>query len=415
MKAILKKIYHLLPYTIRKLIKSILFKINNIYNMLLQIFYRKEFLQIIEENKLKIKGVIIYLPTIDWETSLFQKPQQIALKISDLDYLFFYITPNIKEKIKGIKMIKKNLIVTIISSSFLFNLIGFEINVIIYISWAPIKYMLPHSKKYSNKILLYDYIDELEIFYQYDPETEKDHNYLLKNSDIVLVTTDNLYKKAKSIREDVVLCPNGCDYDHFSKTKNITMIPNDLKKVIKDENIIVGYHGTLAEWIDYQLIEYIAKNLNNSKIILIGPDYDESIKKSNNIEIKNIHWLGPKPYQDLPKYLKWFDIAILPFKVNKITMSASPIKLFEYMASGIPIVSIDLPEPKKYKSVLTAKNYKDFVELIIKAKNLKNNKEYLELLDKEAKENSWFNRIKIIDEIIQNKIKQKFIINNNNE
>lgn len=417
MRTIIRKIYHLLPISLKKKVKKLYLFYINIFNFFIIKKREKDLVKNLDNKNIQgTKGLIIYLSAIDWKIETFQRPQQIFLCMSELNYLIFFMTPNKKDNIKGFQDINENLILTNIPIS-VFNVIkklyGFQ-KILVYIS-LPVNVTHLKYLKLRNYLVLYDILDELEIVSRYDQEIQKQHDWLLKNADIVITTADNLYKKAKLIREDTTLCPNGCDYDHFSKTKNITIIPDDLIEVIKNENIIVGYHGALAEWIDYQLIEYIAKNLNDCEIILIGPDYDGSINKSNIIEIKNIHWLGPKPYQDLPKYLKWFDIAILPFKINKITMSTSPIKLFENMAAGIPIVSVDLPEPKKYKSVLIAKNYEEYVELIIKAKNLKNNKKYLELLDKEAKENSWSNIVKIIDEIIQNKIKQKFIINNNNE
>lgn len=407
MKKILRKFFHILPFPIRKLIKNFLFKVNNIPNPILQNYYNKKLFHIIEDSKDKIKGIIIYLPTIDWQTPLFQRPHQIAMKMAELCYLFLYVTPNIKEKIKGITIIKKNLIVTNIPISFLLNSINPEIKIIVYISWASNKYMLSSFGKRLDKILLYDYIDELDVFYQYGPEMEKDHDYLLKNSDIVLVTANNLYKKAKEIKNETILCPNGVDYELFKKTKEVNQKPYDISEFIDPNKTIIGYHGALANWIDYELIKFIANNFKESEIFLIGPDYDGSLKSSKIYEFKNIHWLGPKKYEDLPKYLRWFDVAILPFKINKITLSTSPIKMFEYMAAGIPIVSVNLPEPKKYSSVLIAKDYDEFIKLIYKAKNLKNNKNYLKLIDKEAKENSWENRAKIIDEVIQKKLNEK--------
>ena len=180
----------------------------------------------------------------------------------------------------------------------------------------------------------------------------------------------------------------------------------DMKEIIEKRKIVVGYHGALAEWLDYQLIKYIASSLNNVEVVLIGPDYDGSIKKSNITKINNIHWLGPKAYQDLPKYLRWFSVAILPFKINKITLSTSPIKLFEYMAASIPIVSVDIPEPRKYKSVLVAKDYEDFICLINKAVHFRTNPEYLKLLEEEARDNSWEKRAKLIDKVIQKKFQE---------
>ena len=407
MKKLFKKFYNYLPISLKKKIKNFYLNLYNIYNFFV-IIKRKEFLiKIIRNNNFeKIKGIIIYLPTIDWDTEIFQRPHQISIELSRRQYLVFFITPNSKENIKGFKKINNNLFVTDSPISSFNILKNYNFKIIIYIS-LPSNVVLIKYFKIKNYILLYDIIDELEIFYGYCDEMIKQHEYLLKYSNIILTTADNLFKKAKFIRKDAVLCPNGCDYNHFHNFEKETEIPYDLKNLISKNNIIIGYHGSLAEWIDYELLKYIVLNIKNSKVILIGPDYDGSLQKSNILNIKNIYWLGSKNYVDLPKYIKWFDVAILPFKKNKITESTSPIKMFEYMAAQIPIVSVDLSEPKKYKSVLIAKNYNEFIELIFKAKDLKNNNEYLSLIDKEAKENSWENRVKLIDDIIQNKFNDK--------
>ena len=144
------------------------------------------------------------------------------------------------------------------------------------------------------------------------------------------------------------------------------------------------------------MITFLATKRPNYDIVLIGPNYDGSIGEHNIKRFKNLHVLGPKNYTDLPSYLYYFDVAIIPFKINKITQSTSPIKLFEYMAGGKPIVTTALHECKKYKSVLWAKEYEEFVSQIDRALLLKQDHYCQSILKQEALANTWDTRVESI-------------------
>jgi len=148
----------------------------------------------------------------------------------------------------------------------------------------------------------------------------------------------------------------------------------------------------------------IAAKRNDWNIVLLGVIYDQEIYKSDIIRAKNVYILPPVHYNTIPTYGKCFDVCIIPFKINDITKSTSPIKLFEYMALGKPIVTTPMPECKKYKSVYIADNRADdFIEKINLA--LKNNsKRYQKLLEKEALENDWSSKADEIINLISRKL-----------
>jgi hypothetical protein len=87
------------------------------------------------------------------------------------------------------------------------------------------------------------------------------------------------------------------------------------------------------------------------------------------LQESNIYWLGPKPYSVLPHYLQAINIMVIPFLINSVTLSTSPIKLFEYLAAGKQVVTVDLPECRKYAGALVAKNHDEFAALLTKAQN----------------------------------------------
>ena len=130
---------------------------------------------------------------------------------------------------------------------------------------------------------------------------------------------------------------------------------------------------------------------------MIGPNYDKSLNKNRLTRAKNVHWLGEKKYEELPAYVRHFDVATIPFVINEITLSTSPVKLFEYMAAGKPIVATDLPECRKYRSVLLARDKAEFAAQLAAAIELAGNAEYRKTLFEEARANTWRSRFEQIE------------------
>ena len=156
------------------------------------------------------------------------------------------------------------------------------------------------------------------------------------------------------------------------------------------------YYGALAKWFDYDLIKKLA-HTNKYSIVLFGIKYDESFDENLSNE-KNIYFMGPRDYKVLKEYARCADVLTIPFVINNITLATSPVKIFEYMALLKPIVTTDMPECRKYKSVLIGHNHEEFIKKIDEALKLKNAKKYITLLDKEAKENDWSKKAKAIIE-----------------
>lgn len=258
--------------------------------------------------------------------------------------------------------------------------------------------------KYTNSgfKMLYEYIDDLSPELAGTdklPKNVKDiHDYVSSNKDVLVVTTatrlyEDMLNKRKS-KKNLILSSNGADVKHFAKlSKKKIKVMEEIKKEYKT---IIGYYGALASWVDYELIKKLAKEFPDIAFVLIGIKYDTSYDLSGVEHINNIKYLGSVDYKILPDYAKYFDIAWIPFLINDITLATNPIKVFEYMALKKYIITSDLPECTKYKSVNIAKTYDDYINLIDNYKKLYTNT-YKKLLLKEAKENSWEHKA---DEII---------------
>jgi len=135
------------------------------------------------------------------------------------------------------------------------------------------------------------------------------------------------------------------DFHHFNRAVTETLpCPQELQKTPRPR---LGFFGLIRDWVDVDLLWQIAKKRPEWHFVLIG-DADSSIDLGKYKEITNMHFLGRKPYQDLPSFCRHLDLGLIPFKVNELTHAVNPIKLREYLSAGLPVVSTPMPEVKKY-------------------------------------------------------------------
>lgn len=344
------------------------------------------------------KGVVIFPPSVEWDTPLFQRPHQMAIAFASLGYLVFYwVRVDSIDKVNTFRNVTNRL-----------YLCNVPPNVLSLIE-RPIVFTYTHNltwtTRLNNPVIVYELIDRLEIFNGFRLTTlHRYHQRLLNQAGVVVGTASELVADLVPIRPDTLLCPNGVDIDHFARpTDDVHTLPEDLQTIVAEGNPIVGYYGALAEWFDYGLVKYAAQRLPQYHFILIGPDYDLTMSKSGINQFSNIHWLGPKEYRQLPRYLWAFDVATIPFQVTAATQAVSPIKLFEYMAGGKPIVTTDLVECRKYPVVLIAKTADEWVERLQQAFLLRQDTPYQAALKATAQENTWQARAQTIIDALEAK------------
>lgn len=188
--------------------------------------------------------------------------------------------------------------------------------------------------------IIYHCVDEFSAFSDAPQAAIQEmEETLLKKADLVIVSASTLQENKRRWNPNTHLVRHGVDYDHFRKALDPAMsIPSELTGLPRP---IIGFHGLIADWIDLVLIRKMALQYPNWSIVLLGSVTTDLAPISG---LKNIHLLGKRPYETLPSYCKGFDVAILPFVVNRLTLYANPLKLREYLAAGLPVVSSDLPE-----------------------------------------------------------------------
>jgi len=213
----------------------------------------------------------------------------------------------------------------------------------------------------GERLLVYYCVDEYSEFSGTDKvailELERT---LIEKSDVVIVSADRLYETKRTYNANTFLLPHGVDVEHFRRAcMPETPIPEDCRSL---NGLVVGFFGLIADWVDLEVVRYLACARPDWSLLLIG----EVRTDVSMIErLPNVKLLGRRPYQLLPGYCKKFDVAILPFKLNELTLAANPLKLREYLAAGLPVIATPLPEVKKLGGlVLCAGAARDYLEQI---------------------------------------------------
>ena len=205
-------------------------------------------------------------------------------------------------------------------------------------SFTPdISYVLGH---FGEEKVVYYCVDDHASFSGYDKDQVlRDEADLCRRADLVVTTSAALQEAKAPLNPNTILVPHGVDYAHFSRAvKEDLPVPEDMKTI---PHPILGFFGLIRDWVDLGMLGEVARRQPDWHIVLLG---DSTVDLAPYRSIPNMHFLGRRPYEQLPAYCKAFDVGLIPFRINELTRAVNPIKLREYLAAGLPVVSTPLPE-----------------------------------------------------------------------
>ena len=127
---------------------------------------------------------------------------------------------------------------------------------------------------------------------------------------------------------------------------------------------MIGFHGLIADWVDVELLAHVAKSFPGGSLALVGKTTTDVSRLQR---LPNVHLLGRKPYAELPAYCKGFDVALNPFRINELTLNSNPLKVREYLAAGLPVVSTPVPEVVRLKHCRIASGPYEFTREVERA------------------------------------------------
>lgn len=373
--------------------------------------YQKQIRQILSGE---YDRIILWRSSFGYNVPLFQRPQHIANNLVKNNCLVLYEVTTMTDKIKTLKKHSNNLYLFNFNNVLLYKILMKKLKKInkpkyIQVYSTDWKLSIKNIKDYMNNGFgfIYEYIDDISPVLSGTKELPQNiidkYNYVMSNKDIFVAVTADLLKEdvvSKRGETNLVFSSNGVDYDFFQNFDENFEFEKEFVDLINDSKPLIGYYGALAKWFDYELIKKI-DSTNKYNIVLFGIKYDDSFDNSDIKNCKNVYFLGPRDYKVLKNYARKIDVLTIPFLINDITKATSPVKIFEYMALKKPIVTTDMNECRKYKSVLIGKDHEHFIKQLEIALTKKNDSDYLNLLDKEAKENDWSKKAEVIIDMLK--------------
>lgn len=257
-----------------------------------------------------------------------------------------------------------------------------------------------------KKLLIYYCIDNFSVSSSTAKKVRVTEKRLLKKADFVFVTSKALYDYCSRLNRNVAIFPFGVNIYNFQKAMlSKTGMPDELKTINKP---IIGYVGGIHKWIDLELVKNTALSLPDFAFVFVGPLQTDVSILSN---IKNIYFLGNKDHAELPYFIKYFSITIIPYLITDYTKNVYPTKLNEYLAMGKPVISTGLPEiiafnQRHENMIYIGRTASDFSTYINKAIAEDNN--YLRQRRIEvANDNNWQNHIERMSDIINKATEKK--------
>jgi glycosyltransferase involved in cell wall biosynthesis len=219
---------------------------------------------------------------------------------------------------------------------------------------------------------------------------------LLRMADVVIVTAEALLDERRALNPRTHWIPNGVDVQHFSRARSTEIAA--VKELERLPRPRVGFVGAMAEWVDDGLIADLAKTLPGWSFVLIGPGGERLRSLASR---RNVHVLGPRPYEELPRYMKCFDVGIVPFRQTEVSAKADPIKAYEYLAAGLPVVSTDIPSLRRLRGVVDiARNTHEFVRALELAA-VDQSSERVQQRTEEARRHSWETRFQHFEQVVE--------------
>jgi glycosyltransferase involved in cell wall biosynthesis len=347
----------------------------------------------------------VFLPTNDlicfshlrW-TFVYQRPQHIMSRFARYQRVFFIeeakfgsreklmiqfidnvtiVIPHLKHGLTKQEIMERQVV--------LLNRLMSKMKIEGFCLWYYTPMAIPFTRHLKPELVIYDSMDELTAFKFASRSLAKLEKELFAKADLIFTGGVSLHNRKRHTHTNIHLFPSSVDASHFSKARTKSKQPADQKTIA---NPRFGFFGVIDERFDLKLLSEISRRKPNWQFIIVGPVVKISLSRLP--KRTNITYLGIKKYDDLPRYIAGWDIAFIPFAINKATEFISPTKTPEYLAAGKPVISTPI------KDVVTSYGVNNLVTIVATTE------EFIEAGEKELKKTSRKRWLKKVDTFLNN-------------
>jgi glycosyltransferase involved in cell wall biosynthesis len=287
---------------------------------------------------------VLCFPIIEWDLR-FQRPQQLMVQFGRAGHRVFYIDPVFRQDGPPYVLTRKapnvfevslrgprwNVYRQLVPRTDAFDRFLRETEIrdamaiVQFPSWQPLVETL------AARPLIYDCMDSIRGFATVSRRIAALEEPLLRNADFVIASSLLLEQEARRHASRVLLLRNACDYDAFAT------VPAS-----KNARPVIGYFGAISYWFDVELVTELAALRRDWDFVLIGDPWGADVARLS--KLPNVTLTGEQPYATIPQSLATFDVGIIPFKRMPLTEATNPVKAYEMLAGGKPIVAVPIPE-----------------------------------------------------------------------
>ena len=306
-------------------------------------------------------------------------------KVSDKLYVYsdvnFWIRPN-----NTLNNIKK---------------VALDLNFGDVVVWSFFPFVAPYLNTLGQKLTVFEAVDNWlnhSSYHKYKTRLTEAYNIIKDQADLIFTVSQNLVHFFDD-QPNVYWIPNGVDLKHY--TQKFFLFNRDIADIPKP---IIGYIGVIQNRVDLDLIRDLAKANPKKSIVLVGPVWSEQDETKKSLDhLDNVYFLGYKSYKEAPMYIQQFDIGIIPHQAAEFSASTNPMKMYEYLACGKPVVATKNSGTDNLQDmVAVANSHEDFdkkINDLLDSDDQAKQEERKEFV----KKHSWMNTVNKMTDLINKK------------
>lgn len=262
-------------------------------------------------------------------------------------------------------------------------------HVILYTHFAPLVTLID---RFDEPAVIYDLMDDLTIYdadevgLPAERRVRHHHGEMTERADVFVVSNRVLGERHRPERSDLIRVENGVDVERFSPSGPVAT-------QLAGRTEVIGYHGAIAQWFDFETMRRVASIGSDREFVLVGPvDPRVGSEMQQLSDLPNVEHIPEQPGDLIPGFVRGFSVGLVPFVVDEMTQGVTPLKMYEYMACGVPVVASPLPACVEHPGVATGNSPEAFAEEIERALSLDDrDRAQLRAFGREA---SWDDRIR---------------------